>query len=72
MSTHDAFNGAAREVVRGLQPQQQLPKQAHIWAAVRDDPVRTMNYVKQRTGFTGDQLAREVFVYSQEMRARYG
>lgn len=71
MSTKEAFDGALRQAI-GTGQQSQLPVQAQIWAAVRDDPTKTANYVRQRTGLTGDKLAAEVFNYTREMKVRYG
>lgn len=71
MSTKEAFDGALRQAI-GSGQRGQLPQQAQIWAAVRDDPAKTTDYVRRRTGLTGDSLATEVFNYTREMKIRYG
>lgn len=69
----ESMNRAIDKAMTGLAGQQaQSDRTPLIWETLRDDPVRTVEYVRARTNKTGDDLAAEVVRYAHEMRRRYG
>lgn len=71
MNTSLAFNNGIKRAIAGALPKP-APTQDEVWMAVRDNPAAKVNFVRERTGATGDELTAKVLEYDTEMRKRYG
>lgn len=73
MKTKIAFDSALRKAVRGAMGGGGQPvTQADVWDGVKGDTGRLVSFVRERTGASGEQLAKHVYEYETEMRKRYG
>lgn len=69
-----SYSSAIGNAVASLAPRmgRQEDYAQEIWEGLRDNPVLSLSYVRDRTGKAGDELAAEATLYAAEMRRRYG
>ena len=61
-----------RDALQTMPIQSQTIDPSVVWRQIKDNPDKTLGYVALRTGYSGDELLKEVTVYQQAMKARYG